>query len=457
MKSWIKGVLLLAFAGGPAWGQFQLFLVNGSIAQPVVRTYDLGNVAPGTSAAVPFRITNVSSTSAMLNLLTVTGSGFSVAAAKAPVLPVSLAPQQSVDFTVAFQAGAAGSYSGALTSTGIAIALTATVPAQLTYQWVTGAGVKALSAGPVDFGSVPVGQSPTIEILMLNQTISPLPVPAASVSGAGFSLISQPTAGTVVKPAASAALEIQFRPAAEGTANGTLTLGGQSFALTGAGIIPALPLPSLVLTLTQAGSAQQGTVAVNLSAISQTSTTGTVRLSFVPDPSTHATSDPGIAFASGGQSATFNVFIGAKQAAFGSANSLPFQTGTTAGTLTVSAALGGATVQQSIAILPAVVGVTAVKGVRSTGTVEVDVTGFDNTRSAGALSFSFFDGAGNLVAAPVQANGSSNFASYFQNSAGGTFQLKAVFPVVGDTSQIASFQATVTNSAGTATVARTNY
>jgi hypothetical protein len=119
--------------------------------------------------------------------------------------------------------------------------------------------------------------------------------------------------------------------------------------------------------------------------------------------------------------------------------------------------LGANTVQQSIVILPAVVGVTAVQGVRSSGSVEVDLTGFDNTRTAGALTFTFFDANGNELVAPVQANGSSDFAAYFQNSAGGAFELKAVFPVTGDTSQIASFQAVVANSAGNATTARTSF
>jgi hypothetical protein len=460
MKGWVQRALLLALAAVPASGQFQLYLVNGNLAQPVVRTYDFGSVAPGTSTAVPFRITNTSSTSAVLNLLTVTGSGFSVATANAPMLPVSLASQQSVNFTVVFQASTAGSYSAALNSVGVAVTLTATVPAQLTYEWIATGGnqVQLLSAGPVNFGSVPVGQSPTIEVLMLNQTSAALPAPNVSVGGVGFSVSSQPPVGTVVKPAADVAVEIQFSPTAAGTVSGTLALGGQIYVLIGTGVIPPLPLPTLVVTLAQPGSAQQGTIAINLSAISQTYATGTVTLTFVQDASIHiATTDPGIALATGGQSVLFDVFIGTRQGAFGLSNSLSFQTGTTAGTLTVTAVLGSNTVQQSIVIVPAVVGVTAAQGVRSTGTVEVDLTGFDNTRSAGALSFTFFDALGNLIAAPVLANGSSAFAAYFQNSSGGTFELKAIFPVTGDTSQIAAFQATVTNSAGNATTMRTNF
>jgi hypothetical protein len=252
-------------------------------------------------------------------------------------------------------------------------------------------------------------------------------------------------------------LEVQFSPTGAGASTGTLTIGGQAFGLTGTGVIPPLPTPSIVLTLPEPDSDQQGTLAVKLSAIPLTSATGTATLTFVPIASIANATDPAIAFATGGQSVTFNVFIGQAQAVFGSVNSIPFQTGTTAGTVTVTVELGANTVQQSIVILPAVVGVTAVQGVRSSGSVEVDLTGFDNTRTAGALTFTFFDANGNELVAPVQANGSSDFAAYFQNSAGGAFELKAVFPVTGDTSQIASFQAVVANSAGNATTARTSF
>ena len=457
VKSWTRLALLLTLAAAPAWGQFELYLVNGSVVQPVVRTYDFGNVAPGTQAAATFRIVNTSAAPATLNLLTVTGSGFAVSSANAPKLPVSLGTQQSVDFTVAFQEAAPGIYTGALNSVGIAITLTTTVPVQMTYQWVTGQTVQSLAAGPVTFGSVPVGQSPTVQILLLNQTSATLTVPSLAVSGAGFSLAGQPAAGTTVQPSASASFEVQFSSTAAAAFAGTLTIGGQSFLVTGTEVIPPLPLPSIAVALAQSASAQQGTIAVSLSATAQTTASGTVTLSFVPDASIHSPADTGIALSSGGQSTSFNVFIGQKQAAFGTANSIGFQTGTTADTLTVSVTLGGSTVQQSIVILPAVVGVTAVQGVRSTGTVEVDLTGFDNTRSAGAISFTFFDATGNPVAPPVQANAASNFASYFQSAVGGTFVLKAVFPVTGDTSTIASFQATVTNSAGVATTARTKF
>jgi len=300
---------------------------------------------------------------------------------------------------------------------------------------------------------VPVGQSPTIEVVLLNSTSVALAVPSVSVTGAGFSLLSQPAAGATVQPSASAALEIQFSPTASGAATGAIVIGGQSFALSGTGVVPPLPQATIAITLAAPDSAQQGTIAVNLSSIPQTSATGTVTLAFVPDAGITGPADPGIAFASGGQSAQFNVFIGQNQGLFGgTASTIAFQTGTTAGTLTVTVDLGANTVQQSIAILPAVVGVAAAQGARSTGSIEVDLTGFDNTRTAGHLSFTFYDPSGNVIGpGAISADGTALFAAYFQTSAGGTFELKAVFPVAGNFSQISEFQAAVTNSAGSAT------
>ena len=42
--------------------------------------------------------------------------------------------------------------------------------------------------------------------------------------------------------------------------------------------------------------------------------------------------------------------------------------------------------------------ITAVQGLRSAGTIEVRVTGYDNTRSVSQLSFTFYDGSGRVMA-----------------------------------------------------------
>jgi hypothetical protein len=136
-----------------------------------------------------------------------------------------------------------------------------------------------------------------------------------------------------------------------------------------------------------------------------------------------------------------------------------FQTGTTAGNLTVTVQLGEVTDRQSVTIVPALVTLSAAQAARSSGSIEILVTGYDNTRTAGPLSFTFFDAAGNAVAPGIiHIDGTAAFSKFFQESdVGGTFVLRALFPVSGDPSGVASFAAEFTNSAGTVTNAKTRF
>ena len=94
---------------------------------------------------------------------------------------------------------------------------------------------------------------------------------------------------------------------------------------------------------------------------------------------------------------------------------------------------------------------------RTAGGLEIRITGFDNTRSLGALAFTFYDAAGNPIApGAIRTDAAADFASYFAGSdLGGVFLLRAVFPVTGDASGVASCEATLTNSAGSAKTQRT--
>ena len=65
------------------------------------------------------------------------------------------------------------------------------------------------------------------------------------------------------------------------------------------------------------------------------------------------------------------------------------------------------------------------------------MTGFDNTRSAGPITYTFYDTAGNALA-PISVDYTADFASFFAGSdQGGAFALRSVFPVTGDASKIA--------------------
>ena len=455
MKSGIGRALLLAIAVMPAaWGQFQLYLVSGSLEQPVAPVYDLGPIEPGLSASLQFRIRNIGNTVGVLDLLSVGGSGFTLTGG--PALPATLAPQQSVNFTVVFQSAGIGSYSASLDSVGISVLLTAAVPVELTCLVSTGGATQPLGAATVDFGVVEQGSVGTRHVVLLNQTNVPLTVPALATTGAGFTLSGSTPAGTLLQPVQSAGFDVQFSPAAAGSANGSLLVGSRSYRLSGTGTPPSLPAPQLSVALVQALSAQQGAVTVNLSQASAASGSGTVTLAF--QPAVAGATDPAIAFATGGQTAGFTVSAGDTQGQFGTQASVAFQTGSTAGSLVITVQLGSQTDQQTIVILPAAVSVTAAQATRGAGTIEVDVAGFDNTRTAGAVTFTFFDSNGNAIApGAIGTNSTAAFAGYFQTSAGGTFLLKAVFPITGDAAQITAFEADLSNATGTTKGVKTNF
>jgi len=91
--------------------------------------------------------------------------------------------------------------------------------------------------------------------------------------------------------------------------------------------------------------------------------------------------------------------------------------------------------------------------------VVIAVSGYDNTYSAGNLSFTFYDTNGAAIApSPLAINAVSDFHQYFfgPSDLGGAFSMQASFPVLnGNASQVGSVAVTLTNSAGSASTTQT--
>jgi hypothetical protein len=461
------GVSLLLLATVLPWLTYEVD--TGAGLQPLgTGPVDFGSVQLGSSVVRHFVAVNQMTVVLTVPAIAVAGGDFALSGV-APSGTV-LQPNQSAAFDVRFSPTAAGSRSGslvignrppyALVGTGV----------QLTYEVDVGAGLQPLGAGPVDFGSVQLGSSVARHFAVVNQTTVVLTAPAIAVPAGDFALSGAAPGGLALQPGQTANFYVQFTPTATGARSGSLVIGGSTYALTGTSVAPPppppppLPNPGLSISLPQVLSAQQGAVTVTLDATSKTSGSGTLTLEFLPGPG--LPDDALIVFASGGRTAAFTVSPGDTQGHFGTQftapddTTAPFQTGTTAGALVFTVQLGGVTAQQTITILPATVGITPpVQGVRSAASVQVRVTGFDNTRTAGLFTFTFFDAAGNAIApGAISTNAAANFASYFQNSGlGGVFLLTAVFPVTGDPSQISAFQVQIATSAGTAQTARTTF
>jgi hypothetical protein len=455
MKRCLPLFLLLAPLAPHALGQFQLVQVTAAGEQALPPVFSFAAIDAGSAASVSLRLRNTGSTAAPVSGITLAGVGFMLVA---PPLPASVDPQGTFDFAVGFQPASPGSFSATLQAAGISVLFTGTANPALTYQVIVNGTAQALNP-PLDFGAVTIGSGAVLQLLVLNQTGQLLQVPAVAVSGTDFSLSGPSPSGTLLQPFQSAPFALAFTPTQPGLRAGNLAAGSHTYPLTGTGQSPPLPKASLLITLPQPSSAEQGSLAVTLDSAPLTAASGTLTMSFTPASGVPANEavDPSIAFASGGQTAAFTVAAGAISAQFGGQPSIAFATGTTAGTLTFTVQFGGATTRQNVPIAAVPVGISGLQATRQSASITVQAQGFDNTRTAGQLTFTFYDALGNPVppgAIPFDAT--TGFAAYFGASPlGGAFSLTAVFPITGNPSRIASFEIGITNSAGTTRSPRT--
>jgi Domain of unknown function (DUF4082)/Abnormal spindle-like microcephaly-assoc'd, ASPM-SPD-2-Hydin len=122
-----------------------------------------------------------------------------------------------------------------------------------------------LSASTLSFGSVAVNSSATQSLALTSSGTGPVTVNSASITGAGFTIVAG-TFPATLNPNQSLTLQVQFKPAASGSAAGKLTISSNSItggtavvSLSGTGTTGS---PQLTLSVT---TLSFGSVAVNSS------------------------------------------------------------------------------------------------------------------------------------------------------------------------------------------------
>jgi hypothetical protein len=322
----------------------------------------------------------------------------------------------------------------------------------VSYTLPNGVHYNVSTASPIDFGSVIAGSSTKFTFTVLNpQTnFDALAVPSAAVSGSGYSLANVPFPQTL-KPGEQASFDVLFSPAQAGTAAATLTIGSLQYGLigkaTGAKLNPVFQFTPATLA-----SQQQAQLSIQFTDAPQASSIGTLSVSFRSAVAGIA-DDPAILFVTtGGRNMSATITAGSANATFDGQNSLTFQTGTTAGTLTFMLSFAdGDSYKKSVDILPSTIQLASAGATRQAPNLVVDVTAFDNTYSASKLLFNFYDANGNAMApGGITLDESQDFHQYFfgGNAAGGAFALQAKFPVTGDLTTIGSVDVTIQNSQG---------
>jgi hypothetical protein len=468
-------------------------------------TIQFGNIAVGSSQAIIFTLTNPSADTVNVPSVTVQSPGvfavnqFSITSGP---LPPTLAGSATANFTVTFtpQANAAGtavSVSSTLVIGSNSYPLQGTaLPApgtpvgsdglQVICTDKTGAHCQASGT------TIPMGPDPNTMALLFT-VVNPNPAgtayatltaqPSLSSSSSAFSLgtmtlapyasgvtgSSSPVSATqpiTIQPGWALTFQVTFSPGQAATASGTLAIAtGIAYSL--AGKAPA-PLNLTLMCGTSPCNGQPFTSQQQVQASLQWADSSSAQ---VPPDVTLAlafqsavngiTSDPAISFIAPANSSNIGPISFSQNSAAGTFTSgsskgqsqFTFQTGTTAGTITITATgLENVTQSWSFDIPPSKVQITSVSAQRQASNVVVTVDGYDNTYSAGQLSFTFYTITGAAIApGAITVNASSNFHQYFFNNdqAGGAFALQGTFPVNGDVTQIGSVAVSVSNSAGT--------
>jgi hypothetical protein len=182
-------------------------------------------------------------------------------------------------------------------------------------------------------------------------------------------------------------------------------------------------------------------------------------MQFTPSISNVA-DDAAVEFVSTGtRQLQINVASGAHSATCNNQSAITFQTGTTAGTIKFTVQFPNQpAVTQSYNITPAQMKITSSQAQRQAPNLVLNIVGFDNTHTAGPLSFVFYDTSGKTLTPTAISYATAAFQqNVFQNgtNAGGAFLLQASFPVTGDVTQVGSVAVTMKNSAGVTSTTQT--
>ena len=255
--------------------------------------------------------------------------------------------------------------------------------------------------------------------------------------------------------------------------SGTVFAGvsnGLTFGATGTSQTVPPPGLQLTLVLDQPSPASNAQVMVSVTLNTNAPAgglTGALTLTFTP--AANLPDDPSI-FLDGNLMDTryqpFTVPADSNVAMFGSQSFVTLDTGTTAGTFTLVAALGDASVQWGpyvISPAPPVI-YSSTLGASADG-VQVILKGFDSSQATSGLTFEFYATDGSVVSPGLislnstdptsDLDATSDFSNYYQNPnyspTAGKFQVTATFPVSGDVTQIAKVVVTLSNPSGTTT------
>jgi hypothetical protein len=179
-----------------------------------------GNVSVGSPVTQPLRLTNGGSASVAIKSVSATGGGFSISGL---TTPQTLTPGESVNFMAEFNPKVAGSDTGAISI------ITAGSPVNV---GLNGVGVSSApqlvaSSTSLSFGSVTIGNSPSLQVTLKNTGTASADISNVSLTGSSYTLAGV-TSKVDLAPDQSAILTVEFDPKTTGSLPGTVTISSNA-------------------------------------------------------------------------------------------------------------------------------------------------------------------------------------------------------------------------------------
>jgi len=435
--------------------------LNGAtttLAAGATLTFPSTNVGASTSADI--KVTNTGDANVTVNTVNVVGNGFKLS--NAPPLPATLIPNGSLVFTVVFTPATSGTSTGTLIIDNVNFPLTSVgIGSQLVYSSVIGStSTTVQNNGTIIFPNTNVGATSTVQVLVNNTGNTPATISGVAVSGTGFALPNLQKLPLTINPGASAQFNVTFTATSTASVTGVLQIDAVGINLRGNGNPPpALTGVAFGSLPASVNPRQQPTVQLGLAQPYAMNLSGKLTLTFASDS---FADDPAIQFATGGRTVNFTIPAGTTDAVFSSGKTVQLQTGTVAGTITITPTFNVAAVDVTPSPAPtAKMVVTAGPpqltnvqvGTRTATSFELLITGLSTPRQVSQISLTFTPAQGaTLQTANLFVNTDASFSTWFQSqtgiSFGSQFTASVIVNVTGDVNAVQSVAVTASNAKG---------
>jgi hypothetical protein len=299
-----------------------------------------------------------------------------------------------------------------------------------------------------------VGQTTNVTFSIQNTGTIPATIASIGVIGtqSAFTLSNQPGLPLSLDPGQNTRFSVVFSPTTTGLLTGTLFVDTQQFVLSGFGNSPG-PIPTYQFTLASGNQAPANQVAVGIVLDSGYSLEIDGKLTLSVDNGSLPT-DPAVQFASGGRSAAFTIPANATQAIFsGGSNQITLQTGTVAGTITITPSFALPSGLDVTPKPPATLSISVPPGPphlanalvsqESSNTLTLQISGYASTRELSTLQFQFLaQSSTNLADADISLNIQPNAQAWFSSTQsqnfGGAFMVTVPFSFASNQTSTAS-------------------